>query len=172
MSFKNNVIFLKFAILYFLILIFGYWKIDLNSEEIYISFTFFVLVAILFMSFRRTILVFFVESVNSFYNRFLFDILLRVGILELYIVSLTELESFLKNLLTTVYLVKLVLERNIQFSRAYRAMLQYKLSSLSMWCALGSFFITKKVLLNKYISSISLNLDTKKVFSLAMKNLY
>ena len=84
------------------------------------------------MSFRRTILVFFVESVNSFYNRFLFDILLRVGILELYIVSLTELESFLKNLLTTVYLVKLVLERNIQFSRAYRAMLQYKLSSLSM----------------------------------------
>ena len=132
MSFKNNVTFLKFAILYFLILIFGYWKIDLNSEEIYISFTFFVLTAVLFVLFRKSILVFFVESVNSFYNRFLFDILLRVGILELYIVSLTELEVFLRSLLQLVYLVKLVLEKNIQFSRAYRAMLTYKLSSLTM----------------------------------------
>jgi len=104
----------------------------LNSEEIYISFSFFVLAVILFVSFRRSILVFFVESVNLFYNRFLFDILLRVGILELYITSLTELGVFLANLLNSVYLVKLVLEKNIQFSAAYKAMLRYKLSSLSM----------------------------------------
>lgn len=172
MGFKNNVVFLKFAVLYFLILIFGYWKIDLNSEEIYISFSFFVLAVILFVSFRRSILVFFVESVNLFYNRFLFDILLRVGILELYITSLTELGVFLANLLNSVYLVKLVLEKNIQFSAAYKAMLRYKLSSLSMWCALGSFFINRRILLTKYFSSLALTADAQKLFSLTIKNLY
>src|SRR5690606_37565084 len=108
---------------------------------------------------------------NSFYNRFLFDILLRVGILELYIVSLTELELFLKNLLATVYMVKIVLEKNIEFSRAYSAMLGYKLSSLSMWCSLGSFFVNSKILLNKYVFLLYIDLDTIKCFILAIKNL-
>ena len=65
LSFKENFFFVRFSVLFFILTIFGYWGIDLNSEELYIAFSFFVLVIAVFMLVRSGVLFFFVKAVNA-----------------------------------------------------------------------------------------------------------
>jgi len=84
-NFKENFFFVKFSVLFFILTIFGYWGIDLNSEELYIAFSFFFLVILTFVLVRRAILLFFVRSVNSKYFRILFDLVITITALRLQI---------------------------------------------------------------------------------------
>lgn len=74
MSFKDNFFFVKFSVLFFIVTIFGYWGIDLNSEELYIAFSFFFLVVVGFIAVRTSTLLFFVNTVNRKYARLLVDL--------------------------------------------------------------------------------------------------
>lgn len=74
MSFKENFFFIKFALLFFIVTIFGYWGLDLNSEELYIAFSFFFLVVVLFRAVRKSMLLFFLTAVNRKYSRLLVDL--------------------------------------------------------------------------------------------------
>lgn len=67
--FTNNLFFVKFAVLFFILTIFGYWGIDLNSEELYIAFSFFLLVVIGFLTFRAAVATFFVSAYNAKYSK-------------------------------------------------------------------------------------------------------
>lgn len=69
LSFKSDFFFSKFTILFFIIIIFGYWSLDLNSEELYIAFSFFLLVIVAFNASRVAMLVFFLDTVNKKYSR-------------------------------------------------------------------------------------------------------
>jgi len=71
LSFKDNFFFLKFAFLFFVVTIFGYWGIDLNSEELYIAFSFFFLVVLAFLMSRVAVILFFSKTVNRKYSRLL-----------------------------------------------------------------------------------------------------
>jgi hypothetical protein len=73
-SFRDNFFFLKFSILFFIVTIFGYWGIDLNSEELYIAFSFFFLVIVAFITVRASALAFFSSAVNRKYSRLLLDL--------------------------------------------------------------------------------------------------
>lgn len=67
----------------------------MNSEELYIAFSFFVLVVASFLLVRNGVLFFFVKSVNAKYSRILADLLLTIAALRLQIASLSILESYL-----------------------------------------------------------------------------
>jgi hypothetical protein len=95
LSFKENFFFFRFSVLFFILTIFGYWGIDLNSEELYIAFSFFVLVIAVFILVRSGILFFFVKAVNMKYSRILADLLLTVAALRLQISSLSILGDYL-----------------------------------------------------------------------------
>lgn len=95
LSFKENFFFFRFSVLFFILTIFGYWGIDLNSEELYIAFSFFVLVIAVFMLVRSGVLFFFVKAVNAKYSRIVADLLLTVAALRLQIVSLSVLANYL-----------------------------------------------------------------------------
>lgn len=71
LSFKDNFFFLKFSVLFFIVTIFGYWGIDLNSEELYIAFSFFFLVILAFLMLRSALTYFFMKAVNRKYSRLL-----------------------------------------------------------------------------------------------------
>jgi hypothetical protein len=74
LSFRENSFFIKFSILFFIITIFGYWGIDLNSEELYIAFSFFFLVIVAFSLVRTGALLFFTNTVNRKYVRLFIDL--------------------------------------------------------------------------------------------------
>lgn len=74
LSFRDNFFFTKFSILFFVVTIFGYWGIDLNSEELYIAFSFFFLVIAIFVLARTSLLLFFLNTVNLKYSRLLLNL--------------------------------------------------------------------------------------------------
>jgi hypothetical protein len=74
LSFRENSFFVKFSILFFIITIFGYWGIDLNSEELYIAFSFFFLIIVAFSLIRASALLFFTNTVNRKYVRLFVDL--------------------------------------------------------------------------------------------------
>lgn len=76
MNFRSDFFFFKFAGLFFILTIFGYWGIDLNSEELYIAFSFFLLFSFSVVLFRQTVTALFVHSVNAKYVRFLSDLII------------------------------------------------------------------------------------------------
>lgn len=112
LNFNNNSLYTKFSILFFIIVIFGYWGIDLNSEELYIGFSFFFLVILAFVMFRRTILVIFTKSINHKYFKFLADLLVVVALLEL---QAKELRALNKNVLFLETLAKNFLTKLVVF---------------------------------------------------------
>ena len=95
LSFKENFFFFRFTVLFFILTIFGYWGLDLNSEELYIAFSFFVLVIAVFILIRNGVLFFFVKAVNSKYCRILADLLLTVAAVRLQVTSLISLDAYL-----------------------------------------------------------------------------
>lgn len=95
LSFKENFFFFRFTFSFFILTIFEYWGLDLNSEELYIAFSFFVLMVAVFILIRNGILFFFVKAVNLKYSRILSDLLLTIASLHLQIKSLKSLEIYL-----------------------------------------------------------------------------
>lgn len=82
-NFRDNFFFAKFTVLFFILTIFGYWGIDLNSEELYIAFSFFLLVIAGVVLSRHSILLVFSKSVNTKYFRIVSDLLIVVGALTM-----------------------------------------------------------------------------------------
>jgi len=97
LNFRTNFVFIKFTASFFILTVFGYWGVDLNSEELYIAFSFFFLVIVGVVTFRQALLYVFIKSVNTKYFRLLSDLLLSVGALTL---SIIELDSLLTGLLS------------------------------------------------------------------------
>lgn len=94
LSFRENFFFVKFSVLFFLILIFGYWGIDLNSEELYIAFSFLFLVVLAFVVFRKVLLFVFVSAVNSKFSRIVLDLFVIVGAMTLQLNRLYALRNY------------------------------------------------------------------------------
>lgn len=74
-NFRSNFFFLQFSVLFFFIVIFGFWSIDLNSEEIYIAFSFFVMLILGFIFFRANLMLLFMRLLNSKYSAILGSLL-------------------------------------------------------------------------------------------------
>lgn len=91
LNFKDNFFFIKFSVLFFILVIFGYWGIDLNSEEIYIAFSFFFLVIVGFVLSRKSILYFFIRSVNAKYMQQVSSYFYFLGHLEFQLAVYNEL---------------------------------------------------------------------------------
>lgn len=126
LNFKDNFFFAKFTILFFILTIFGYWGIDLNSEELYIAFSFFLLVVVGVILSRKALLVIFIQSVNAKYFRLLNDLLVAVSALTLSTIELKRLDvslSFFLELLTfsKTYLISHLSSDNAVLSRILRA---------------------------------------------------
>lgn len=83
LNFRENFFFVKFSVLFFLVVIFGYWGIDLNSEELYIAFSFLFLVVLTFVISRQALLLVFVKSVNAKFTRLVADLFVIVSSLTL-----------------------------------------------------------------------------------------
>ncbi len=133
LTFKDNFFFIRFAVLFFILLIFGYWGIDLNSEEIYIAFTFLFLVVASFVMVRRGVLFFFVRSINSKYARLISDLLLVVGALSTQNRILSTLSHYLPSLSTqirlyTTYVVEFLRKDLATFVAMYRLKANYLLA--------------------------------------------
>lgn len=67
LRFNDNYYFLKFVSLFFIIIIFGFWGIDQNSEELYIAFSFFLLVLLGIYATRTAALYYFIKVMNLKY---------------------------------------------------------------------------------------------------------
>lgn len=102
LNFKENFFFVKFSVLFFLVLIFGYWGIDLNSEELYIAFSFLFLVVLAFVMSRKALLFIFVKSVNSKFSRIISDLFVVVGALTLQLSGLHTLKNYFNVLLNSI----------------------------------------------------------------------
>jgi len=98
LNFRTNFFFVKFTVLFFILAIFGYWGIDLNSEELYIAFSFFLLVIVGVVTSRQALLYVFIKSVNTKYFRLLSDLLVSVGALTLRVAELEVLSASLVSL--------------------------------------------------------------------------
>lgn len=98
LNFRRDLFFVKFAVLFFLITLFGYWGIDLNSEEVYIAFSFFFLVILAFVSLRLSILSMFVGLANRRYAR-----IVQEGIIAAYVAKIVG--TFWKSPLNVILFV-------------------------------------------------------------------
>lgn len=127
LNFRDNFFFAKFAILFFILTIFGYWGIDLNSEELYIAFSFFLLVIVGVVLSRRALALIFIKSVNTKHYRILSHALVIANTVVARNKMLHELKVRARKLYTLFRLyVKFV--ANFLTSAAYRR-LSYVLST-------------------------------------------
>lgn len=99
LNFNNNAFFTKFCCFFIFILIFNFWAIDLNSEEVFIAFSCVFLVVVGFLFSRAAVLSMFLGSFNSLYNNFL----------NMYLTALFNIEVFcflVDSLLASLWLFK------------------------------------------------------------------
>lgn len=111
LNFKDNFFFFKFSVLFFILLIFGYWGIDLNSEEVYIAFSFLLLVVFGFSLSRVSVLYFFTKSLNKKYSRQLTSYLYIIGYLDLELDLYATLIKLFEQLVTSRFYVKHLFSR-------------------------------------------------------------
>lgn len=121
LSFKNNFFFTKFTVLFFILTIFGYWGIDLNSEELYIAFSFFLLVILGVLVSRKAALVLFAKLVNIKYFNFMSDLLIMrdnfdENVEQLYVIK-RGLYKITRSIIWIRYLAVLSPKRGIFVSR-------------------------------------------------------
>lgn len=67
-NFVNRLFFTKFVLLFFVLLIFGIWEIDLNSEEVLVAFSFLFLIVLLALLLWASMNRSFVFLINKKYN--------------------------------------------------------------------------------------------------------
>lgn len=157
LNFSNNYNFIRFSVIFYLVVIFGYWGIDLNTEEIFVSFVFLVLVLILFVAFRRSLILAFTRSVNALYNRFLLDILVRVELIEAHLMCLRELLTFLSRLEVLLFAVNKFGVKSMQYNKFFTAFLEFKSWRESVLISITFSLFLKETVLLKYASLRSLN---------------
>lgn len=145
LSFKDNFFFVKFSILFFIVTIFGYWGIDLNSEELYIAFSFFFLVIVAFGAVRTGMLLFFLTTVNKKYLRLLVD-LNRIRLI-LFVRS-----GSLKKFLTVVVSRKTKMLKFLEFSSTHLVSLVILKSRMYLIEA-NKFFVTLAIHLNFFTAN-------------------
>ncbi len=75
LNFQSTNFFVKFTLLFFILIIFGYWGVDLNSEELYIAFSFFILVLFGVTLFKSSLVLIFTKMLNVKYFRLFIDLL-------------------------------------------------------------------------------------------------
>lgn len=143
LSFKDNFFFVKFSILFFIVTIFGYWGLDLNSEELYIAFSFFFLVIVAFGAVRTSMLLFFLTTVNKKYLRLLVD-LNRIRLI-LFVRS-----GSLRTFLTIVSSRKAKMLKFLEFSSTHLISLVVLKSRMYLVEA-NKFFLTLSVHLNFFV---------------------
>lgn len=146
LDFKENFFFSRFAVFFFILIVFGYWGVDLNSEEIYIAFTFFFVVVAAFVITRRGILFFFVKAVNRKYARLLGDLLLVVGALNTQSRILDSLATYLP---TFIYQIKVYTSYIVTFLggdlSVFRSMYFSKLNYLRGFCFSGTLLHVSRI---------------------------
>jgi len=157
-SFENNFFFIKFLVLFFLITVFGYWGIDLNSEEIYIAFSFFLLVAAAILSFRSSLLNIFVTLLNKKYNKLLVWQCFYVALLEM----LEPLMILRHNTVFSIFKVinwVVLLEHNFDaFNFLIKALLSKNKQNTGIISIVGSLIFFNEIVNFKKISSIKSNI--------------
>lgn len=138
LNFKENFFFVKFSVLFFLVLIFGYWGIDLNSEELYIAFSFLFLVILAFVMSRKALLFIFVKSVNSKFSRIVSDLFVVVGALTLQLSGLHTLKNYFNVLLNSIarfcILATRLLLSNVNI---FHSLVVARMNNLSIFVVLG-----------------------------------
>lgn len=68
---NSDTFFIRVIFCLCFLLIFNVWSIDFNGEEVFIAFSFFILVLSFFLFFNKLIRVFFLTRVNIIYNMIL-----------------------------------------------------------------------------------------------------
>lgn len=157
LNFSSNYNFIRFSVIFYLVVIFGHWGIDLNTEEIFVSFVFLVLVLILFVTFRRGLILAFTQSVNALYNRFLLDILVRVELIEAHLMCLRELFTFLNRLEVLLLVANRFSARSAYYSKFFAIFLEFKAWRESVLISVTFSLFLKETVLLKYASLKSLN---------------
>lgn len=138
LSFKENFFFVKFSVLFFLVLIFGYWGIDLNSEELYIAFSFLFLVVLAFVMSRKALLFIFVKSVNSKFSRIISDLFIVVGSLTLQLSGLYLLKNYFTVLLNSITkFCTLAVHLLLSNLNIFSSLLAARMNNLSIFMVLG-----------------------------------
>lgn len=99
LSFFGNFFFTRFLWVFFILTVFGWWGIDTNSEELYIAFSFFLLIAVTVVVFRRILTLFFVQLVNYKYFRLLSGLLISINFLAGIVLELKKLTQLLSELI-------------------------------------------------------------------------
>lgn len=143
LNFKENFFFIKFSVLFFLIVIFGYWGIDLNSEELYIAFSFLFLVVLAFVLSRKALLFIFVKSVNLKFMRIVADLFVIVGAMTLQLSGLFALKNSVKTLYcSSIKFCSLVVNLLGANVAIFEALVCAKMQNLHvfMTMGLGAFF--------------------------------
>lgn len=153
-NFKDNFFFAKFTILFFILTIFGFWGIDLNSEELYIAFSFFLLVIVGFILSRKSISVVFVKSINAKYFRFLSGLLVWVARCSYYNEFLYNFNLNLESLASLFRTVAVAV--TLYFNQAaslftYRTYVQQKLFNIFLNLG-GAMYSTTTARLKKFHS--------------------
>lgn len=146
LNFRENFFFVKFSVLFFLVIIFGYWGIDLNSEELYIAFSFLFLVVLTFVISRQALLLVFVKSVNAKFTRLVADLFVIVSSLTLQLKWLLILQGYFKFLSAGVfYFCASVIELLGKDSIAFEALILSRINAISLYTALSVGVFAKKM---------------------------
>ena len=156
LNFRDNFFFAKFTVFFFILTIFGYWGIDLNSEELYIVFSFFLLVIAGVVLSRKSILLLFIKSVNTKFFRLLSDLLIIVSALSLRVNALKNLRVSLEVLFSV--LTKFSKISVLFFSKGLpvvKSILQARVAFLSIFLSLSSSVFFKNLLRLKRFYSFS-----------------
>ena len=155
LSFRENFFFVKFSVLFFLILIFGYWGIDLNSEELYIAFSFLFLVVLAFVMSRKALLFVFVKAVNLKFSRIVSDLFVIVGAITLQLSGLYTLQNYFK-ILSQDILKFCVLSVDLLglSARTFLAAVTARTCAINIYLTLGVNAFFKIIARNRRVSSV------------------
>lgn len=92
LDFRKDIFLVKVILLGFLFLVFGFWRIDLNSEEVFIAFSFLFLLVVGIVMFRFLTMRAFVDLFNNKYQRAVSSLNYIIAYLELNDFVLLQLE--------------------------------------------------------------------------------
>jgi len=156
LSFRENFFFVKFSILFFLILIFGYWGIDLNSEELYIAFSFLFLIVLAFVIPRKLLLFIFVKAANSKFSRIVSDLFVIAGAITLQLSGLNTLRNYFKILSKDILkFCELSVDLLGLSARTFLAVASVRMSTVNIYLTLGVNAFFKIIARNRRVVSLN-----------------
>lgn len=155
LNFRENFFFVKFSVLLFFVVIFGYWGVDLNSEEVYIAFSFLFLTILAFVASRQTLLLIFVRSVNTKFARLVSDLFGVASSLMLQKNWLLTLRGYFQSLSKGVfYFCVLTVELLGTDGASFAAMLSSRVDSILLYNVLGVTAFSKLLVRGRGASAV------------------